>query len=203
MSQESVQTVEEEEIKSVEEQWRLSEMQALEFLPEASSDNNNSRNPVTELREHPPEMENNGAPPSPPEPKKAEICGVAFKELFRFAGGLDYALMAIGSVGAFVHGCSLPLFLRFFADLVNSFGSNANDVDKMMQEVLKVLTLKISSVSSISLKTLIQKLRSSFYSTLFTSSSLVLRSGLPPGQVKDLNFTFLDRNQDSILNPLF
>ncbi|CAN7019806.1 unnamed protein product [Brassica oleracea var. botrytis] len=137
MSQESVQTVEEEEIKSVEEQWRLSEMQALEFLPEASSDNNNSRNPVTELREHPPEMENNGAPPSPPEPKKAEIRGVAFKELFRFAGGLDYALMAIGSVGAFVHGCSLPLFLRFFADLVNSFGSNANDVDKMMQEVLK------------------------------------------------------------------
>ncbi|CAN6843840.1 unnamed protein product [Brassica oleracea] len=137
MSQESVQTVEEEEIKSVEEQWRLSEMQALEILPEASSDNNNSRNPVTELREHPPEMENNGAPPSPPEPKKPEIRGVAFKELFRFAGGLDYALMAIGSVGAFVHGCSLPLFLRFFADLVNSFGSNANDVDKMMQEVLK------------------------------------------------------------------
>ncbi|PHU17410.1 hypothetical protein BC332_13105 [Capsicum chinense] len=34
-------------------------------------------------------------------------------------------------------GCSLPLFLRFFADLVNSFGSYANDVDKMTQEVLK------------------------------------------------------------------
>ncbi|CAN7062158.1 hypothetical protein IGI04_016703 [Brassica rapa subsp. trilocularis] len=138
MSQESVQTQEEEEIKSVEEQWRLSEMQVLEPLPEASSDNNNSRNPETELWEHPPEMENNGAPPPPPpEPKKPEIHGVAFKELFRFADGLDYALMAIGSVGAFVHGCSLPLFLRFFADLVNSFGSNANNVDKMMQEVLK------------------------------------------------------------------
>ncbi|KHN48276.1 ABC transporter B family member 1 [Glycine soja] len=45
--------------------------------------------------------------------------------------------MAIGTVGAFVHGCSLPLFLRFFADLVNSFGSNANDLDKMTQEVVK------------------------------------------------------------------
>ncbi|KAH0886963.1 hypothetical protein HID58_063059 [Brassica napus] len=140
MSQESVQTQEEEEIKSVEEQWRLSEMQGLDLLPEASSNTNNSKNPETELREHPPEMENNGAPPPPPpppEPKKPEIRGVAFKELFRFADGLDYALMAIGSVGAFVHGCSLPLFLRFFADLVNSFGSNANNVDKMMQEVLK------------------------------------------------------------------
>ncbi|MCD7468272.1 mitochondrial metallopeptidase [Datura stramonium] len=62
---------------------------------------------------------------------------VGFGELFRFADGLDCVLMAIGSLGAFVHGCSLPLFLRFFADLVNSFGSYANDVDKMTQEVLK------------------------------------------------------------------
>lgn len=62
---------------------------------------------------------------------------VGFGELFRFADGLDYVLMGIGSLGAFVHGCSLPLFLRFFADLVNSFGSYANDVDKMTQEVLK------------------------------------------------------------------
>ncbi|KAJ4906985.1 ABC transporter B family member 1 [Raphanus sativus] len=139
MSQESVQI--EEEIKSLE-QWRWSEMQGLELLPEPSSNSNNSRNPDTELQEQPPEMENgSGTPPPPPalaeEPKKDEIRGVAFKELFRFADGLDYALMIIGSVGAFVHGCSLPLFLRFFADLVNSFGSNANNVDKMMQEVLK------------------------------------------------------------------
>ncbi|KAJ0262183.1 ABC transporter B family member 1 [Hirschfeldia incana] len=136
MSQESVQI--EEEIKS-SEQWRWSEMQGLELLPEPSSNSNN--NPETELQEHPPEMENGGGTPPPPaiveEPKKAEIPGVAFKELFRFADGLDYVLMIIGSLGAFVHGCSLPLFLRFFADLVNSFGSNANNVDKMMQEVLK------------------------------------------------------------------
>ncbi|CAL1372966.1 unnamed protein product [Linum trigynum] len=69
--------------------------------------------------------------------KTGEVATVGFKELFRFADGLDYVLMGIGSVGAFVHGCSLPLFLRFFADLVNSFGSNANDMDKMTQEVLK------------------------------------------------------------------
>ncbi|CAK9182622.1 unnamed protein product [Ilex paraguariensis] len=60
-----------------------------------------------------------------------------FSELFRFADKLDYVLMGIGTLGAFVHGCSLPLFLRFFADLVNSFGANANNIDKMTQEVLK------------------------------------------------------------------
>ena len=71
--------------------------------------------------------------------EKAEaVEPVGFGELFRFADGLDYALMAIGSLGAVVHGCSLPLFLRFFADLVNSFGSNAHDTDKMTQQVLKV-----------------------------------------------------------------
>ncbi|KAI3983238.1 hypothetical protein MKX01_013305, partial [Papaver californicum] len=62
---------------------------------------------------------------------------VGFKELFRFADNLDYVLMVIGTLGAIVHGCSLPLFLRFFADLVNSFGANANHIDKMMDEVLK------------------------------------------------------------------
>ncbi|KAF2289882.1 hypothetical protein GH714_039013 [Hevea brasiliensis] len=69
--------------------------------------------------------------------KSGDVATVGFGELFRFADGLDYVLMAIGSIGALVHGSSLPLFLRFFADLVNSFGSNANDMDKMMQEVLK------------------------------------------------------------------
>ncbi|XP_073310021.1 ABC transporter B family member 1-like [Primulina huaijiensis] len=73
------------------------------------------------------EPEKAGAPPP----------AVEFGELFRFADGLDYFLMGFGTVGAIVHGSSLPLFLRFFADLVNSFGSNANDVDKMTQEVLK------------------------------------------------------------------
>lgn len=49
--------------------------------------------------------------------------------------------MAIGSVGALVHGCSLPVFLRFFADLVNSFGSNADDPDAMVREVVKVVQI--------------------------------------------------------------
>lgn len=70
--------------------------------------------------------------------EEMELPTVKFMELFRFADRLDYVLMVIGSVGAFVHGSALPLFLRFFADLVNSFGANANNPDKMTQEVLKV-----------------------------------------------------------------
>ncbi|PWA36359.1 ABC transporter Tap-like, P-loop containing nucleoside triphosphate hydrolase [Artemisia annua] len=71
------------------------------------------------------------------EKQKKDDITVGFGELFRFADGLDYVLMVIGTIGAFVHGCSLPIFLRFFADLVNSFGSNADNIDKMSQEVLK------------------------------------------------------------------
>ncbi|VAI75199.1 unnamed protein product [Triticum turgidum subsp. durum] len=45
--------------------------------------------------------------------------------------------MAVGTLGALVHGCSLPVFLRFFADLVDSFGSHADDPDTMVRLVVK------------------------------------------------------------------
>ncbi|XP_062191556.1 ABC transporter B family member 1-like [Phragmites australis] len=71
---------------------------------------------------------NNDKNPSPP---------AALRDLFRFADGLDCILMAVGTLGALVHGCSLPVFLRFFADLVDSFGSHANDPDTMVRLVVK------------------------------------------------------------------
>ncbi|KAL0375037.1 UNVERIFIED_CONTAM: ABC transporter B family member 1 [Sesamum radiatum] len=168
-----------EEIKTVE-QWRWSEMQGLELVVSAHSENsaadsndppsikahnriNTNTIPSTavstaptaqvvkqgegpsqdsvERRETAPVMEvstSDGKKDGGGEPEKpGSPPPVGLGELFRFADGLDYVLMTIGSVGAIVHGSSLPLFLRFFADLVNSFGSNANDVDKMTQEVLK------------------------------------------------------------------
>lgn len=152
-----------EEIKTIE-QWKWSEMQGLELV--VSSEDSSSFKPnnspssiiptpltatLTTTTETGKEREErdmdgsegntggggggasgDGEKPSSPPP------AVGFGELFRFADGLDYVLMGIGSLGAIVHGSSLPLFLRFFADLVNSFGSYANDVDKMTQEVLKV-----------------------------------------------------------------
>lgn len=139
-----------EEIKTVE-QWRWSEMQGLELMSSSAPvSNSHESNPTLEeerVMEEASSVEKkegvpNGTRDGGGEKKKGEtVASVWFGELFRFADGLDYILMAIGTVGAFVHGCSLPLFLRFFADLVNSFGSNANDLDKMTQEVVKVMML--------------------------------------------------------------
>nr|GMC86341.1 ABC transporter B family member 1 [Ipomoea batatas] len=135
------------------EEWKWFDMQGPELLLASAlpledssfKSHNNPSFPTTTLttsttltpQEAPERLEEtmegseSGEKPTSPPPT------VAFRELFRFADGLDYVLMGIGSLGAFIHGFSLPLFLRFFADLVNSFGSYANDVDKMTQEVLK------------------------------------------------------------------
>nr|CAD59580.1 MDR-like ABC transporter [Oryza sativa Japonica Group] len=60
-----------------------------------------------------------------------------FRQLFSFGDGLDYVLMTLGTLGALVHGCSLTVFLRFFADLVDSFGSHAAHPDTMLRLVVK------------------------------------------------------------------
>ncbi|CAO2824302.1 unnamed protein product [Amaranthus hypochondriacus] len=128
------------EIKTIE-QWKWSEMQGIELLASNNSSSTTTENTLNLEKESKTlpkiEMEASEGKKEGLEKPKEGPPAVAFKELFRFADGLDYILMGIGSLGAFVHGCSLPLFLRFFADLVNSFGSYANNPDKMMQEVLK------------------------------------------------------------------
>ncbi|XLR55382.1 hypothetical protein S83_006054 [Arachis hypogaea] len=142
----------EEEIKTIEH-WKWSEMQGLELVPGESQ----PPPPPTTTRTASMEQEqykeqekmvgkvtseanrDGGAATSTSGggEKGESVEPVGFGELFRFADSLDHILMGIGTIGAMVHGCSLPLFLRFFADLVNSFGSNANNVDKMTQEVVK------------------------------------------------------------------
>ncbi|KAK9061412.1 hypothetical protein SSX86_018593 [Deinandra increscens subsp. villosa] len=140
-----------DEIKKGAEQWRWSEMQGLELVPEHPIPTSNQNHNLDSLSEEDKETQNtqqkrlamegegqnSNNDGGEKEKKKGSAPAVGFGELFRFADGLDYVLMGIGTVGAFVHGCSLPIFLRFFADLVNSFGSNANNIDKMTQEVLK------------------------------------------------------------------
>ncbi|KAG2580798.1 hypothetical protein PVAP13_6NG364900 [Panicum virgatum] len=68
------------------------------------------------------------APPPPPPPLETEqqpsnarpssnskpSPPAALRDLFRFADSLDCVLMLVGTLGALVHGCSLPVFLRFF-----------------------------------------------------------------------------------------
>ncbi|XAR69647.1 Xenobiotic-transporting ATPase [Bertholletia excelsa] len=115
-------------IKTLEEQWRWSEMQGLELVERENRGGENR------IEMEPPEVKKDGSGGEKP---GSAPPAVGFGELFRFADSLDYVLMAVGTVGAVVHGSSLPIFLRFFADLVNSFGSNANNIDKMTQEVIK------------------------------------------------------------------
>ncbi|KAI4314502.1 hypothetical protein L6164_027405 [Bauhinia variegata] len=47
---------------------------------------------------------------------------VPLLKLFSFADFYDYVLMAIGSVGACVHGASVPVFFIFFGKLINVIG---------------------------------------------------------------------------------
>jgi hypothetical protein len=47
---------------------------------------------------------------------------VTVAKLFSFADSYDLSLMAIGSVGACVHGASVPVFFIFFGKLINVIG---------------------------------------------------------------------------------
>ena len=47
---------------------------------------------------------------------------VPFLKLFSFADFYDYVLMTLGSLGACVHGASLPVFFIFFGKLINVIG---------------------------------------------------------------------------------
>ena len=47
---------------------------------------------------------------------------VPFFKLFSYADSWDYLLMAIGSVGACVHGASVPVFFIFFGKIINIIG---------------------------------------------------------------------------------
>ncbi|KAE8055652.1 hypothetical protein FH972_012479 [Carpinus fangiana] len=54
--------------------------------------------------------------------KKKQINKVSMLKLFSFADSYDCILMAIGSVGACVHGASVPVFFIFFGQLINIIG---------------------------------------------------------------------------------
>lgn len=67
----------------------------------------------------------NGNTSSPKKRKEEEIkkqLKVSLLKLFSFADFYDYVLMAIGSVGAIVHGASVPVFFIFFGKLINVVG---------------------------------------------------------------------------------
>ncbi|GMH22591.1 hypothetical protein Nepgr_024434 [Nepenthes gracilis] len=54
--------------------------------------------------------------------KKKKAQKVSLIQLFSYADAYDYFLMLIGSIGAIVHGVSVPVFFIFFGKLINLIG---------------------------------------------------------------------------------
>ncbi|KAJ4952927.1 hypothetical protein NE237_029759 [Protea cynaroides] len=56
------------------------------------------------------------------EKKKLKSHKVSFLKLFEFADLVDYILMILGTIGACIHGASVPVFFIFFGKLINIIG---------------------------------------------------------------------------------
>lgn len=76
--------------------------------------------------------------PPPAEAEKKKEQSLPFFKLFSFADKFDYLLMITGSLGAIVHGSSMPVFFLLFGEMVNGFGKNQMDLQQMTHEVSKV-----------------------------------------------------------------
>lgn len=73
-----------------------------------------------------------------PESEKKKEQSLPFYQLFSFADKYDVVLMVAGSLGAVVHGSSMPVFFLLFGEMVNGFGKNQMDLHQMTHEVSKV-----------------------------------------------------------------
>lgn len=72
-----------------------------------------------------------------PESEKKKEQSLPFYQLFSFADKYDVILMVAGSLGAVVHGSSMPVFFLLFGEMVNGFGKNQMDLRQMTHEVSK------------------------------------------------------------------
>lgn len=90
----------------------------------------------------------------PPEAEKKKEQSLPFYQLFSFADKYDWFLMILGSLGAIVHGSSMPIFFLLFGEMVNGFGKNQMDLHKMIHEVSKVYNFltKLNLSSSFQIK---------------------------------------------------
>ena len=88
------------------------------------------------------------AKPMPETDKKKEQ-SLPFYQLFSFADKFDWVLMISGSLGAIIHGSSMPVFFLLFGEMVNGFGKNQLDLKTMTNEVAKVSNPNLSHSLSI------------------------------------------------------
>ena len=105
-----------------------------------------------------------------PEAEKKKEQSLPFYQLFTFADKYDYLLMISGSLGAIIHGSSMPVFFLLFGEMVNGFGKNQSDLTKMTHEVAKV------HFSPFFIKKYIKNQISFFLCFIFTNFFNVFRS---------------------------
>ncbi|KAF3965905.1 hypothetical protein CMV_009956 [Castanea mollissima] len=82
-------------------------------------------------------------PKSLPEAEKKKEQSLPFYQLFSFADKYDWMLMIAGSLGAIIHGSSMPFFFLLFGEMVNGFGKNQSDLKTMTEEVAKDCMLDV------------------------------------------------------------
>ncbi|WCJ20782.1 ABC transporter B family member 19 [Euphorbia peplus] len=71
------------------------------------------------------------------EAEKKKEQSLPFFQLFSFADKYDCLLMIIGTIGAIIHGSSMPCFFLLFGEMINGFGKNQSDLSLMTHEVEK------------------------------------------------------------------
>ncbi|XP_057520627.1 ABC transporter B family member 19 [Amaranthus tricolor] len=81
--------------------------------------------------------QNNEGKAMPESADKKKEQTLPFYQLFSFADKYDYVLMSLGSLGAVIHGSSMPVFFLLFGEMVNGFGKNQSDLQTMTHEVSK------------------------------------------------------------------
>ncbi|KAL2505056.1 ABC transporter B family member 19 [Abeliophyllum distichum] len=72
-----------------------------------------------------------------PDADRKKEQSLPFYQLFSFADKYDIILMISGSLGAIIHGSSMPVFFLLFGEMVNGFGKNQMDLHEMTHQVSK------------------------------------------------------------------
>lgn len=63
---------------------------------------------------------------------------LAFHRLLSYADAIDWALMALGTLGSVVHGMAQPIGYLLLGKALNAFGNNIDDTHAMANAILKV-----------------------------------------------------------------
>ena len=70
--------------------------------------------------------------------KKEEDEALPFHKLLSYADGLDWVLMALGTLGCVVHGMAQPVGYLLLGKALNAYGNNINDTKAMVHALYKV-----------------------------------------------------------------